>query len=1703
MNEFEYHPVVLGADTTDIQAGTLTRISEAVTKGLPAAATSGALSIYNTFQDYTGGEQADIEQTVRRWSGNEVGDYYAENKEVLDVVGFVGTSLIPGSVGMKALQLARGGNALGNVGRALNLTASRKNEYLQRALQETAQGGGALKSILTKNRLGQLGWETADQALLGTAFELGVLATMNDSPVFDDYTVKDFAWNVVLGTTLSGAIGGPLGSLAARGILKSAQREIEAQMRLVDTVFNPERMGLQKGTEALVMAESIALLPTTHKNLPFKYRADGKVQEIELNISGKLEQARLEATKLGNDQLALKFNELAGGDATRGQAVFDFMQRATLAARDAGRSPTEIIELLNGYLNNVKQVRGIDLDRMATDARKFYVRTKPFGPEATPQERLFGIFSKKRTRETGQTPYMLADDVSTADLAIESFESLGAKNIRDAFRRNPDLDVIQRADGRYFVNPYSQKIIKLKENPVQYRMFVDLEHGGLSTEAVPRFGDILETGKLRAGLDYVEAGGKNTFRQDAVRLSQLGDSPLESSARFAWASNLSPGMLRKITKDVIHAADLPMITRLRELHASGEITTDALRKMTFMDNGKQYTFDDIANFNQWVDEKKVDWLADQLNKWDSSKGSVPSSEILATHVNATQDWVESIIERGFTLADGPVPIKGNTLSTKAALAPKTVEFTWDFGSVANMLPEEAYNMNMGPSHLATKELTKEYQMLISKRVADNAFESVLGADARMFISADELLREGEGSLAAAATSEGAGATAFGAANAGYGERAKLWAQDTGKNVALLTQRRRDEVVESLAPMINRLREDRAAAAELGVITTAMRKSEFRYVFNPERPQQLISQEVYRLVKSGKMDIDDALEYVGTNSKMPHSFDIESPSVAEFLRTHAQINHVRSDKMTTLMNAMGLTRNVGDEPIVYVPPIDTVRYPYHAFVRTKEKLGLATDVGMVTARSEDQLRRLTAELSEDFDIFYKADTDNYFKIKGEYDYQATLNESRVNSELSRRGVLADIVPETRLENVMEDYLQFHAKAEERFVRTAVQVKNRRTFSELSFLSDQYRKVSESVVRGIGSRFKSKIADPFDDFIKTALNISKQQEFPVLDSLNEFVDKVSLKAGEAINKAFGDARNGVISWQEANEVTARYGLGKPYANEDLYLAANETMPRNVIREGLQKTNLALANMMLRLDVANSMINMISTPIMLGTELQSIKGLIGNNSELAGKLRELTSIAVPGRNGARVPSTTKLLADGISNYFGPQKSELITRYKEIGAIKDVSQLYHEVLDDLSFRPTVSPKAWMDKVNAGVERAAKFTGNTLSEELTRFVSADAMRQLSQPLVDAGKMTIKEQNAYISTFVNRVQGNYVTSQRPIIFQGTTGAAISLFQTYAFNVLQQLHRHIQAGDKKTLMLFAGLQSSIFGLNGLPFFDAVNTHIIGGWLAGNPKHNDAYNILPGFNKELGDWMLYGTASAFPLFAGQSPALFTRGDINPRHLTIVPISPLDVPAVSASIKLVDAVWGMGKDMVQGADVSDALLKGLEHQGWNRPLAGFAQLLAGQSTTSKGSLISAANDMETTSWLGALAERTFSVTGVSRLMGARPMDEAVALNAIYRQKTYDAMDRARIERLGELVKMKLAGNEVPSDEELEDFMLRYTRSGGRIENFSRAMQQWSRDSNVSVVNQLAAKLGNPYSQKLQSIMGGESLPDYRNQPEDGELF
>ena len=1694
-----FHPAVLSAESTDFQANTLTRIASAISLGGRAALASGALSIYNTVVDVLPGEQVDIdtEDFIRRFSGDEMGDYYAENKQVLDIVGFVGTAILPASLGIKGLQLLRTGAAGNTIARSLGYTQSRSRYWLHKGLQETAENGGALPGILqSAARKKQLGWEIADNALLGSAAEIAVVGMMHDSPIFAEASLGDFAWNMALGTVLSGGIGGTFGSIAARGIFKQAGADVQLQLRQVDVVDSAEHMALMPGSAIASHLSDILSRQQGLDSIPFSYRFGGVVEDLPggLNISRPVQAAREQATRAAEANIALQFNKLALGNEGIGQLYKDFVFEGVEAARAAGKSPQEISALLHGYLANVKHIEPIDLERKARDARNFYVTTAPAGN--TPQERLLNAFTLERTTGTSKQAYRLADDFDPANLVIVTQAELNATSLREVWRMAPDADAVVMPNGSFRFNPKSKNILKVHIEPFRIRMFMDARTGEVTDEIVPTFGD-LAVKDVAITRTHVSTGNQSFNFTESIA-SSITMAPVQAGARFAWASQRSANDLLQITGGRINADDLPLLQRLTEL--SDTLKPSMLAKFNIVDGDTVTNLAEMQSFAQFVLDRRLELFAKQM---ETVGNAAPDTRVIAANLGTTQSWVEEVISTGYR----PLPDNIGILPTEAALKPRHAEVTWDFGVVAHMAPKDAYRMNMGPNHLITMELTTQYQKAISRRVSDTAVLTSLGDDAALIVDFEAFAAEGQ-TAAQSTTTAGAGARTLGAANADYGSRAEIAAQESGKNVALLTHKRRDAVVAALAPSIEGLRNSKASALELGMVTAALRGSEFQYTLDPSSLKLISLQAAYAMRRTGET-LDEVLTTLQPG-RGEHVYDLNHEAVYNFLKQHATINADRLDKMTPLWNAAGMTAKHYEFPVVYVPPINTVRAPYHAFVRIKPRMGHGSGTSMIVAKTEDELRMMAAKLKDDFDVYFDKDVANYYKAKGEYDYDLTMNQALVDSELKRRGILSSVVPDVRFENVMEDYLQWHARQEQKHVRLAVQVKNRQFFNEVNFLSEQYRKVSESVVGGVGSRFKAKVADPFGDYMKTALDISKQQEFPLLDSLNEFIDDLGVSMGRALERARRDARAGTISYEEANEVAKKFGLGVStdvYPDLEAFVVATDRYPMNVIRETFQKANMILATTMLRFDMANSIVNVISSPILMGTELSSIRGRLAAGDPLLGKLNELMSIQVPGKP-YRMPSNMKLMATATENYFKTGNKELIARYQGIGTIKDVSMLYHEILDSISFRPFINGKQWVTQVDGAVEKAATLTGNNLSEEFSRFIASDVMRQLTDPIVAAKKMTVKEQNAYIASYVNRSMGNYTTSQRPIIFQGTVGASVSLFQTYVFNVLQQLFRHMQAGDKKTLAIFAGLQSSVFGLNGLPFFEAVNTHLISNWIADNPDNKDFYSVLPGFNKELGDWMLYGTASAFPLFTGVMPALYSRGDLNPRHITILPSNPLDIPAVSASLKLVDAIHTSGRNIVAGADVSESLLRGLEHQGWNRPLAGFAQLLGGQSVTSRGSLISAANDMEITSMLGSMTERMTNYGGISRLMGARPMDEALALDVLYRQKTYMALDRARISRLGEVVRTRLNANEMPTEEELEDFMLRYMRAGGRIENFSRAMQRWSRDANVSIVNQLADRLSNPYGQTLQELMGGERVSDYRSQigaepPIDGGIM
>jgi hypothetical protein len=294
------------------------------------------------------------------------------------------------------------------------------------------------------------------------------------------------------------------------------------------------------------------------------------------------------------------------------------------------------------------------------------------------------------------------------------------------------------------------------------------------------------------------------------------------------------------------------------------------------------------------------------------------------------------------------------------------------------------------------------------------------------------------------------------------------------------------------------------------------------------------------------------------------------------------------------------------------------------------------------------------------------------------------------------------------------------------------------------------------------------------------------------------------------------------------------------------------------------------------------------------------------------------------------------------------------------------------------------------------------------------------------------------------------------------------------------------------MLIA-MQTSLYGLQGLPAFNAISTHLVGN-AYGNVGHDDLYtSTYDVAGKQAGDFLLYGLASNF-----LGTNLYTRGDINPRQITVLPMSPLDVPLVSAASSFMSNVLDTAGKLLGGADVGNTLLQGLEHNGISRPLAGVAQVLAGAVTTSKGSLMAATGggyNALSSSTPSAAVMDMFRLSNLARIGGSKTMDEAIAFDAAYRLKAYEAKDTRMLQSLGEKVKTKLEGGGQLDPDEMLGFMESYVKAGGNQRNFNRFLMKQFVGANTSTVNEATRDLSSPLAVNLSKLMGGQPLPDFNN--------
>lgn len=1708
----------VGSDTVELQAGKSPLEGDVlgqVGAGVTGAVFSGLGSIYNTFASGANALGADVEllDTYKQLENLDGGwaDYYKANKNPIDAAGFIATSLIPGTLGIKALNAVRSGQSVGAVGRALGFTQTKQAEYVSKALAEMATEGGTVFTTLNRNKIAAMGWGAADQVLQAAAFETAVALTMKQSPLLADESWWDIGKDALKGAAFGGVIGGGIDALILNKSFKNAVKALDSRAVPLQPLGKLDGLGLDAGDKAFAIADSLLKLPADLPiadnvlNLSFHVGRPDKIvgwnpelKKIQLDVKDLLSNIKTASEK----QALLEFETNLRKLATDSDVATPFAEKVLAdfaQMRAQGKDPALIREQLGDYLYELKALKPATTEPRveAGDLWYFKKSLKPedLKPGMGLEEYTNAVVSSSPFDSNAyKRPYVF---IGTAEQRLQAFKEIAIIG-REGTDGYPTLSAAWK-DGRHIaiepngalrVNDASPFWRRVDDPIYSSNRFINTRTGAITGDTVLTAADQVAS---KAAMTITGAGVKIPTSDGLVKQIAMGavvpaGKDLDATywtARHAWASKLTDDQLPK----VIDATDSSLMDRLRS------VTDENLLQSITIKSGDKILGDaDSLSIPEIIRSAKLS-ESQRILAEAAEKNSTIDVRQLAYQLNVDGQWLENAVASRFRSSmSGDAVIGGKTVDTTTGLSLPLDSYTRRENLIAEYARPQQFreldvinpqmswderrklikdSTNVSGGQFVTGDQAWGYRVTQAIRANENAAAAVIGDIAKgQFVPLAQ-------DAAKLADSLGSGASTFGAANADYGDILRLWAQDQGKKTHLWVQNEVSKVMDQLSPVVNGLRTNRKAAAEVGIVTNILRGTDEKYIWDKLNPKRMILRELDGLVGQ---ELDDAVAALESAGKRV-SIDLQEDLAATFFRTHTSLNDERIMRRQVLNNAKGTT--MGYAPgTIYVPPVDTTYFQHFAFVRPIQGKAFGTsEVAMVFGRDAAELAKRISQIDkQNFEVITKKGTEDWFKAKDLYDFDLTINEPRINSELKKSGALNNVFPEVRAENIGEDFVRWHQNQAGRLIRDAVETHYAQQIADLRGLGNSYTEIATSKFAGSKLRTSSEIVNPFDDYIKSALDISKRSEYTFLHQANEFVDALGTRAYRFLQEAFSDGKKGLIPWSEVEAIGQRYGIKGLYNTEDSYFTANLPRDRNLIKEGVTKANMLLANTVLRLDFFNPLVNIVSTPILLGTELTSIRTALKSSPELLGKLEEALSVKVPGQNSS-VPSATKLIGQAIKNFFGDDGKALIARYKANGDIKDTLSQFHSMIDDLALRADF--KVFSDKVNKAFETGARITGNEQAEQFTRFITADVMRQLTEPGVQAGKLSLAEQNAFISVFTNRVQGNYISSQRPIVFQGVLGSAVSLFQTYSFNLIQQLLRHVENKDKKAVATLFGMQAGLFGLNGTPFFEAVNTHLIGN-AAINQGHYDAYSLAPALlGKEMGDWLMYGTASAMPIIMnGKTPALYTRGDINPRHASILPLNPADIPAVDASVRLVSNLVDVGSKLVNGANLGTTLLQGLEHNGINRPLAGFAQVLSGQATTSKGSLISASSDFDL-------------VANASRLLGSRPMDEAIALNNLYRMKAYQAADTERRNQLGERVKTFLYKNQEVPAEDLEKFQRDYAAAGGRLENFQASIQEWGRAANRSVVENMRAKINSPYGQRLSEIMGGEPLPDYYNQP------
>lgn len=1561
---------------------------------------SGLNSIYNTGMsvgNFLGGDATFKESdTGSLISGidSDLGAYYQENKPAADLMGFLVTSLIPGTTGIKilnagqkAIAAAKAGYVGTNLGLALGLRTPLIESYIASSATEIATGQAAFSSI-TSSAAKALSLGVYQNVLEGAAFETAVQATMQASPILDGQSKSDVVWNIATGGLFGGVLGGAIQSARTLGAIRAGVKQTSAELLPFSSRATWHNTSVTSD-RLINFADDLEHGPVLDPGDPLYQTKVGLLEQRQIRIRQDIRSTIHEMTP--------------GSDTSLSRGIADFTE---------GQPSQDII-------NNFLDVDQVGRLQTPTRVEKNIKETINAGASSGP--------------ESHQVAYW----------------KLSGEEAGSVLNRTPE------------VHNLADSVVETSGNSTRSQIMGDVR-----------------AQKYRVGDNWSAADST---------LDSSGH--LDAERRYIWANDV----LNEVKEgSSVGLYDIPVLERaLKDQQLSINLTDPAGKVI-------KAGFGSTSELQQYIIAAKEQAAATLQERALLGRGTNVLTKNNSS--NAAQDWVTEKI--------------GKIVNTKVArlngdVAGDADYFAWqdlqrqrdDFlrSKGIKAVDGEENDPRFLPSWAKVTKIVRDKE--VDGNVVDGlTYIKSMQAQAQGVV--DQVVAKQMGSMASAlprwsdsylakTNAIGTGSRPLAINNPEYDSPGSLTSL-IGSLLSKFARDSKDTFSGIHSGLLSDVARNQDAVIEWASLNQRVSRSAQTWVKHTEfngkvSEHYLVDAKEYGQVFGDGADATGSLYDISENGLIP----IKNESVGNLVDAHSnqtrEINGRRNERSSAAGTDQARQIEIAGAPIFRPIPPDPKDYPFIAFIKDHTVTSQG-HTSMIFAQNENQLRDLVASAQRsrpELSVFYKSDTVDFFKARQAYEADRALSDNYIDSSLKNNGLYSNYFATTDPQKMANDYLQHHLRLIDTDAREIIRAKYQPQFDWLEDQATNYSRVETSKFGGNFDQLEAQGKNPYLSYVKTALNLSRVQEVPLWNNVNKLADQtVSTLYGKIQDLWGATSTPSAESLESINKSLAAYGMNTGYYDAATQLTVNHVAPKAVLSQFVRGANAILAKFTLGLDPLNALVNALGANILRTTELsQQLDAAAAGNSDIAGKLAQLYKLDVTGK-GDLIRSPVKLMAQAGRDFFSSDPTLLPTHqlYRDLNLQRGYGDQFRSIVrDDLALRGTETADILQTKLRSALTRAVelsgvaeKYTGNKLAEEFNRFVSARSAELVTNPAVDAGIMTRQEQYAYMNTFVNRVEGNIIASQRPFAFQGPIGQAIGLFQSYQFNIMQQMFRYVAEGSGKDAAMLLGLQGTFFGLQGMPAFQAINQHIIG-TASGNPKHIDAYDATYGIvGKNLGDLLTYGLPSNL-----LSTNLYARGDINPRQLTVIPTALNEVPIVGAFTKFFGDLKDTTTKIGTGANVWETLLQGIEHNGISRPLSGIAQTLQATtgsgvpfSTTSKGSIMFS-NDL-------------LSLATLSRLSGGRPLDEAIINDGIFRIHSYQQDDLAKMDMLSRSIKASGINGQTVSSEQTNKFLGEYIANGGKQVMFNKFMMNEITQANTSEAQKITKSLNNPFAQKVQLLMG-----------------